>query len=177
MKKIVVASKNPVKVQAVLNGFQSMFPGDTFTIEGVSVHSSASGQPMSDAETYAGALERVTAVSKEVPDADFWVGIEAGVEEKESEMEVFAWAVVLSNKGRYGKGKTGVFFLPPKVVELIKQGKELSEADDIVFNRQNSKQTNGAVGILTGDVIDRTKYCAEAVVLALIPFKNEALYG
>ena len=59
---------------------------------------------------------------------------------------------------------------------MIKEGKELGEADDIVFNRNNSKQENGAVGILTGDVIDRMKYYTEAVILSLIPFKNVDLY-
>ena len=31
MKKIIVASKNPVKINAALNGFQKMFPEETFT--------------------------------------------------------------------------------------------------------------------------------------------------
>lgn len=62
------------------------------------------------------------------------------------------------------------------IIELIKEGKELGEADDIVFQRNNSKQENGAVGILTGDVVDRTKCYTEAVILALIPFKNVNLY-
>ncbi len=30
MKKIVVASQNPVKVEAVLNGFERLFPEDRF---------------------------------------------------------------------------------------------------------------------------------------------------
>ena len=59
---------------------------------------------------------------------------------------------------------------------MIRQGKELGEADDIVFNRANSKQDNGAVGLLTDNVIDRAQLYEQAVILALIPFKNEALY-
>jgi len=50
-KQIVVASTNPVKLLAVLNGFQRMFPGDEFEIQGVSVPSGVSDQPLSDAET------------------------------------------------------------------------------------------------------------------------------
>ncbi len=91
-------------------------------------------------------------------------------------MEAFAWIVVKAKDGKLGKGRTGTFFLPPKIVALIKQGKELGEADNIAFGRTNSKQENGAVGILTDNVIDRTKYYTEAVVLALIPFKNSQLY-
>jgi non-canonical (house-cleaning) NTP pyrophosphatase len=38
------------------------------------------------------------------------------------------------------------------------------------------KQANGAIGILTGDVIDRTELYQHAVILALVPFKNDGLY-
>ena len=51
------------------------------------------------------------------------------------------------------------------------------DADDVVFERSNSKQANGAVGLLTGDVITRASLYAHAVVLALIPFRNMELYG
>ena len=61
-------------------------------------------------------------------------------------------------------------------MSLVREGKELGEADDIVFGKENSKQTYGAVGLLTGDVIDRTRFYEDAVVLALIPFRNPDLY-
>ena len=121
-------------------------------------------------------MNRVEAAQREHPVADFWVGIEGGVEEKSGEIEVFAWIVVKSKDGRIGKGRAGTFFLPPKMAELVRQGKELGEVDDIVFGRTNSKQRNGTVGALTGDVIDRTEYYIHPIILALIPFKNEELY-
>ena len=92
------------------------------------------------------------------------------------ELSAFAWVVVLSPDGIEGKGRTGTFFLPPAVAELIHQGKELGEADDIVFAQSNSKQKNGAIGILTGDVIDRAALYVPAVIMALVPFKNPELY-
>ena len=106
----------------------------------------------------------------------YWVGIEGGVEETvDGEMIAFAWVVVRDHQ-RVGRGRTGTFYLPPAVTDLIRQGKELGEADDIVFGRNNSKQENGAVGLLTGDVIDRAQLYEHAVILALVPFKNTALY-
>ena len=176
MKKIVVASKNPVKINATLNGFRKMFPEETFEAEGVSVPSEVSAQPKNDSEIFQGAWNRANNASEAIPGADFWVGIEGGIEEKNGEMEAFAWIIIKGKDGKFGKGRTGTFFLPTKVAELIREGKELGEADDIVFQRKNSKQENGAVGILTGNVLDRTKYYAEAVIMALIPFKNEELY-
>lgn len=177
MKQIVIASKNPVKMNATLDGFQKMFPNEQFEIEGVSVLSGVNDQPKSDGETYEGAKNRANNAQKEKPDADFFVGIEGGIEEKGEEMEAFAWIVIKAKRNGFGKGRTGTFFLPPQIARLIKQGKELGEADDIVFGRVNSKQENGAVGLLTDNVIDRSAYYAEAVILALIPLKNKKLYN
>jgi inosine/xanthosine triphosphatase len=176
MKTIVVASQNPVKIQAVVHGFQRMFYGLELAVQTISVPSGVSSQPRSNAETLRGAVNRAMEAARQLPQADFWVGIEGGVEETENgEMVAFAWVAVCDSH-QMGRGRTGTFYLPPRVTELILQGKELGEADDIVFGRTNSKQENGAVGLLTGDVIDRAQLYEHAVVLALIPFKNRGLY-
>ena len=173
---IVVASHNPVKIQAAVHGFQRMFPDREFTVQNVSVPSGVSRQPLSNVETLQGALNRAREAASRLPHANYWVGIEGGVEETvDGEMVAFAWVVVYDRQ-RVGRGRTGTFYLPPAVAGLIRQGKELGEADDIVFGRNNSKQENGAVGLLTGDVIDRAQLYEHAVILALVPFKNAALY-
>jgi len=175
MKTIVVASNNPVKMQAVRLGFEIMFPEQGFEFHSIAVPSGVSDQPLSSHETLQGAYNRACAASQAYPQADYWVGIEGGIEAEGEEMAAFAWVVVHTAQIT-GKGRTGAFFLPPAVVNLIKQGKELGEADDIVFKKNNSKQANGAIGILTGDVIDRTRLYEHAVILALVPFKNPGLY-
>ena len=175
MKRIVVASTNPVKIQAALHGFQRMFPGEEFSTHNVSVPSDVSDQPGSDHETLQGACNRAKHVRQMAGQADFWVGIEGGIQEWDAELVAFAWVVVLGID-RMGKGRTGTFFLPDAVAALVRGGKELGEADDIVFKRSNSKQENGAIGILTGNIIDRVRLYEEAVILALVPFKNPELY-
>ncbi len=174
MKTIIVASTNPVKIQAALAGFQAMFPDETFTVRGISVPSGVSDQPMSDEETLNGALNRAQAARQQLTAADFWAGIEGGCEEKHGNLWAFAWVTVLAGDIT-GKGRTAAFTLPHEIADLVRQGVELGMADDQVFGRSNSKQGNGAVGILTADVIDRTSYYEHAVVLALVPFKNPAL--
>lgn len=174
MKRIVVASTNPVKIAAALAGFQAMFPGDSFETRGVSVPSGVSDQPMGDAETLQGARNRAIAAREAAPDADYWAGIEGGCEEEHGLLWAFAWVVVLGD-GLTGQSRTAAFVLPEEIAALVREGVELGEADDRVFGRSNSKQGNGAVGILTADVIDRTSYYQHAVALALIPFKNRAL--
>ena len=176
MLTLVIASTNPVKIQAAVNGFQRLFPGSKLNVITAAVPSDVAHQPLSDEETLRGALNRSTNAQAAHPQADCWIGIEGGIQPIEQEMTAFAWIVVRS-KEMIGRGRTGTFFLPPAVVALIRQGKELGEADDIVFNRSNSKQDNGAVGLLTGNVLDRAQLYEQAVILALIPFKNEALYA
>lgn len=175
MKTILVASQNPVKGQAALAGFQRMFPEETFELRTVSVSSGVSEQPFSSDETLQGALQRAQTARHIGPKADYWVGIEGGVEEHGQELCAFAWIAILSN-GLTGIGRTGTFYLPPAVAELIWQGMELGEADDIVFKQNNSKQKNGAIGILTRNVIDRAQLYEQAVILALVPFKNPEFY-
>lgn len=175
MKTIAIASGNPVKIQAALNGFRRIFPGQEFTPRAVSVPSGVSRQPLTSEETRLGALNRAHAAAQALPDADFWVGIEGGVEEDGDQMGAFAWIAVLTAE-RAGLARTGTFFLPPGVAGLVRQGQELGEADDLIFQRSNSKQENGAIGLLTGNVIDRAALYEHAVILALVPFCNPELY-
>jgi inosine/xanthosine triphosphatase len=179
-KQVVVASKNPVKIAAALEGFQRMFPSNAYTAEGISVPSGVPDQPFTDIETLQGALNRAQNVRQKEPQADYWVGIEGGVadtpEQTAGTLESFAWVVIIDRKeGRIGKARTAAFYQPEEVARLVRGGMELGPADDVVFGRVNSKQSNGSVGLLTGDVIGREAYYVQAVILALIPFKNEQL--
>ncbi len=175
MIKIIVASKNPVKIEAALQGFREMFPKETFEAEGVSVASGVSDQPVGDEETYQGALNRVKGAKANYPDAQYWIGIEGGNLHTPHGVETMAWVIVRSGE-RLGKARTAGFYLPPKVVELLDQGYELGHADDIVFGVDNSKQSTGSAGLLTGGVMDRLRFYVPAIILALIPFKQPALY-
>ncbi len=174
-KKIVVASQNPIKIRAVDSGFKQMMPNNEFEIIGMNVPSGVSDQPMTDMETYQGAKNRVWKAKEEMPQADFWVGIEGGIEEKEGEIYAFAWIIILTEEKK-GESRTATFQIPPKVVALIKQGIELGIADDMVFGHANSKHHLGSVGILTHGEINRMELYSPAVCFALIPFINTDLF-
>lgn len=174
---VIIASGNPAKIKAVELAFSRMFPDDKFDYEGISVESGVSDQPMSDDETFAGAYMRAQTCRESRPEATYWVGLEGGLEEIGDELHAFAWMVIYGPDELMGKSRTATFVLPPAVAELILvEGKELGEADDVVFGKTNSKQSSGAVGILTHGLIDRANYYAEALTLALVPFKNPHLY-
>jgi inosine/xanthosine triphosphatase len=177
MPLIAVASTNPVKIDAALGAFNQMFPDEEWSTTGHKVNSGVADQPMSDEETLQGALNRVDALLAIEPDADYYVALEGGCSLDLGELSAFAWAVVRGKDGKMGKSRTGQFYLPPAIQELVAEGKELGEADDIVFKRSGSAQSNGAIGILMDDVITRTSYYEHAMVMALIPFKKPELYN
>ena len=175
MPRITVASQNPVKLNAALAAFQRMFPAQSYVVEGVSVPSGVPEQPTSVSETMEGARNRAEQARAAAPGADYWVGIEGGIEDSPLGMTCFARVHVLGRDGITGLGQTAVFYLPREVAELVRGGLELGLADDKVFGRDNSKQTNGAIGLLTDDLVDREAYYTHAVIMALVPFKNRAL--
>ena len=175
MQKVIVASRNPVKINSTREGFEKLFPDSEYLFEGAAVPSDVSDQPMTDAETLQGALNRAQNAQKSFPDGDFWVGIEGGVDEVYDDMLAFAWVVILS-RTQSGKARTSTFSLPPHVIDLIHQGVELGHANDQVFGEKNSKHKGGAVGSLTGGVLGRTEYYVQAVMLALVPFLNRDIY-
>lgn len=171
--KIVVASTNPVKINAVENGFKSFFR--EINIDGIKTESGVSIQPLTESETLTGARNRVAEARRMINDADFWVGIEGGIQAMDKGLAAFAW-IVISSAGKKGEARTATFILPEKVAHLVAGGLELGAANDLVFNESNSKQKNGAVGLLTNNVVDRAELYRQAVILALIPFINPGLY-
>jgi inosine/xanthosine triphosphatase len=175
MPHLVVASTNPVKLAAATQGFQTVFASASFSTEGLSVPSGVADQPMSDSETLAGARTRAANARAARPQADYWIGIEGGCSLEHGALWAFAWVVVQRADDLVGQARTAAFALPFEISYLVRQGVELGAADDRIFGRHNSKQTNGAVGILTADAIDRQHYYTHAVILALIPFCNPTL--
>lgn len=166
--RVVVASHNPVKLAAAAAGFEQTFPGRAIEIVASDVPSGVPDQPWSDTETLEGATNRAVGARAAEPDAHYWVGIEGGLHEADGTMESFAWVVVTAAVGT-GRSRTASFLVPPTVADLVRSGLELGSAIDQTFDRVNSKQGEGAVGMLTGGVIDRRGLYEPAVVLALAP--------
>ncbi|GJP86763.1 hypothetical protein CLOP_g16748 [Closterium sp. NIES-67] len=105
-RRVVVASRNPVKINAAGDALRRLFPHESFELEGYPADSGVSDQPMGDAETLAGARNRLMHVARSsaAEGADFVVAIEGGVEwcrfSDPPQLMCFAWAVVLSTSAR-----------------------------------------------------------------------------
>lgn len=176
--KVLVASRNPVKLQACQQAFEHVFPLQEVVATGMEVKSGVSDQPKGTQETRQGAENRVQELLQRQLKADFYVGIEGGITQIEQSIYAFAW-IVVSNGTQKAEACTAHFQLPDKVTELIHSGLELGDANDQVFGEHNSKQKGGAIGLLTEESITRKALYIPAVEMALIPFRpeNASLYG
>ena len=176
MKTVVVGSNNPVKLASAKFAFSEMFPEETFTFVTYGAESGVAEQPFGIEETKQGATSRALACKESLPQADFWLGLEGGIEVIEEEYYVSAWMCVLGEDDRIGYGRTGAFVVPPLVRERIMQGEELGKACDAVFLQINSGYKGGAVSILTDEKITRTDFYVPAMMFALVPFLKPELY-
>lgn len=171
--KIVVASRNPVKVNAVQLAFETQFPGKSIETASVDVDSGAGDQPNSDNGTRQGARTRAMRASEALPDADYWVGLEGGIEVLDDQLMAFAWMAIRGPSGDISEARSATLPLPPAVRALIKEGFELGEANDRVFATVNSKQGGGAYGLLTNGLYTRESIYTQTLIIALIPFVNK----
>ncbi|USD41700.1 inosine/xanthosine triphosphatase [Vibrio sp. SCSIO 43135] len=165
-KKVVIASLNPAKIKAVESAFNSAFTSQEFEFVGINVASEVADQPMTNQETHLGALNRVRN-AKAVTQGDFFVGLEAGIEDNVT----FAWMVIESATHR-GESRSASLMLPPEVLVKLEHANELGDVMDEVFGTDNIKQKGGAIGLLTQHQLTRSSVYHQALILALIPFTN-----
>ena len=170
--RVVVTSKNPVKISAAREAFAALFPGTSLDVTGIEVDSGVGDQPDSDEKTRKGARERVRRASDAEPGADFWVGLEGGVEIYDAQLMAFAWMAVMGPRGDISEARSATLPLPPAVKDLVDSGMELGEANDRVFATVNSKQGGGAYGLLTNGRYTREGIYTQTLIIALTPFVN-----
>ncbi|MCJ2378663.1 inosine/xanthosine triphosphatase [Vibrio sp. ZSDZ34] len=168
MPVVVIASLNPAKINAVKSAFEvALTEHSDFEFIGVNVPSNVSDQPMCNQETYLGACNRVGNAKQAQPGADYYVGIEAGLDNGCT----FAWMVIDSGTKR-GESRSASLMLPPSVVSALSATNELGSVMDEVFGTENIKQKGGAIGLLTQHQLTRSSVYHQALILALIPFTN-----
>jgi inosine/xanthosine triphosphatase len=168
-----VGSTNPAKVQAAANVIARVWPAAA--IGSVSVESGVRPQPLSDEEAIIGAQNRAINGRAHF-DADLGVGIEGNTVDSIHGMFSTAWVAVVDRQGVVGLGAAGRFLLPDWVADAIRNGAELGPLMDEFIGEQNTKQRQGAVGILTGGLLTRGQALETAVALALARFVNSEHY-
>jgi len=166
--KIAIGSTNPTKTRAVENVLRSVF--EELEVVVLEVPSGISAQPIGDEETRRGALNRARAVL-ELTEAKWGFGLEGGIVQTEYGVMTNAWCVIVERDGKIGVGGSANMLLPETVARrVIQDRRELGDAMDEYANTRDVKRGKGAIGILTGGLLDRQGAYEYIVRLALARF-------
>jgi len=175
--KILVGSKNPVKISSVEEALANYF--NDIEVIGVDVESGVAHQPFGD-ETFVGAQNRTNALRKINDEkkirADLFVGIEGGVSCQFGKWFAFGCMCIMDNENNVGFGLTPHFELPASVVEELQKGAELGDVMDKIQNIENTKQKQGAIGYFTNGVMNRKELYIEGLKVAVVPFLHKKMF-
>lgn len=144
----------------------------------LSVPSGVSEQPLSEAETIAGAIHRAKEVLQRVPNANIGLGLEGGLTfDAEYTKQWYLISVCAAWDGeQVFLGKGLAFPIPFSVGERVKTaGIELRTVIDELSGTVGTNQKGGAYSLFTDGRIERSNIFSEAVTAAITPFIS-ALY-
>jgi inosine/xanthosine triphosphatase len=123
------------------------------------------------------ALESLSASGRRV---DYAVGLEGGIDLRRTTPSnrgfLMSWAYVSDGRrGAHGCG--GAIEVPSGLLEeVVDKGIELSQAVDALSGQSDVRNRQGAWGILTAGLLDRTQSFETALVNAFAPFLSPGLY-
>lgn len=164
---IAVGSTNPIKIAAATAVLSRAFAGAQFAP--VEVASGVPEQPWGDEQTRQGAFNRASRALEQTG-GNFGLGLEGGVLETSVGLMTCAWCAMVNRNGLAGYGGGVRMLLPPQVARIVRQNGELGPAMDALVNQPNTKQKEGAVGILTNGLSSRQTAYEQLVAMAAAPF-------
>lgn len=168
--RVMVGSDNPVKVEAVRNVLSKIFP--SLEVGSMPVATSIGEQPFGE-QTRQGAIERARMA---LGDADFGVGLEAGVFELADGMYDVQYCAVVDKGGQVTLGHGSGFRYPPEVARRVREGKSVGRAFEELYGEEGLGRREGAIGLLTNGLLDRTTLSEQAVMAAMVPRIRQELY-
>jgi inosine/xanthosine triphosphatase len=174
LRVVAVGSTNPVKVEAVKEGFEKVL--GVVEVVGVDVDSNVSSHPIGLEETYLGALNRAKNAFEKVQ-CSYGVGIEAGLI-KIGEHYIDIHVCVIFDGIRETVGLSQGFEYPKIVAEKVLEGIEGGKIAEKISGIKDIGKNIGLIGYLSDNNITRKDLCRESVIMALIPrmMKNVHLY-
>ncbi len=175
MKKVIVASENPVKIKVAEQTFKAVYPEEVFEFIGIKSDSGVPDQPIGE-QTRQGAENRLKFIRDKYPDADFWMSQEGGTFIEGEKYYNRAWIMICDQEGFVGESSTAHYYLPKEIIKHLQDGLELGHAGDKFFGTMNIKQGKGVIGKLTDGILDRADYYTQAGIVALSTIKHKDWY-
>jgi len=164
---VAVETENPVKERAVEIAFREAFPHESVIVRPVDCDLDTPEQPFDEAIAF-GAHQRARA-AVETPDADYGIGIEAGLltlPGSDSPLSVQV-CVIMDRAGTASVGMGPGYQLPKDLLQAVANGASLRDAFERILD-EDDPERRGAVFYLSEGRIDRTELTRIAVTMALV---------
>lgn len=175
---VVVGSDNPVKVRATENVFR-VWVGECEVV-GKAVRTDLPSQPIGFSQTLEGAVRRAQEAIKILPEADFSVGIEAGLIRVPYEDTRFfdqQFVAVLDSDGLLTLGGGPSFEHPADVAEeVLRTERDVGDVFDALSGVSNLGRKEGAIGFLSFGRISRLSITEVGISMALVPRLRPNMY-
>jgi len=152
--QVAVGTKNPAKIEAVKLAFSKMFPEIECIVFPIKVDSHVGVQPYGFESTIQGAINR-------------------------AKNAYFSVSIYISN-GSITVGSGPGFEYPAKIVDkLLKDPNhhEIGTIIDEISGIANTKEHEGAIGLLSKNIFKRADILQYSVISALLPIKSPDLYS
>ncbi len=170
--KILVGSKNPVKINGAAIAFSRFF--ENIKVEGIDAPSRVSSEPIGK-ELWDGAKNRAEYLYN-TREGDYFVGIEGGLYEFPYGWFELGVTCIITKDKKISFGGSPFFPLPQHITQRLLSGEELSIVLDRLLSTKDIGKKEGAIGYLTKNVINRTDLYVQSTIMALVSFLNPSLF-
>jgi len=171
MIQIAIGTKNPAKVDAIIQGFD----GTEANFHPTSVSSGVSAQPFSDEETIQGAINRAKSALEKIG-ADLGIGLEGGVVETEFGMFLCNWGAIVDQDNDPIIAGGARILLPSEIARELKKGIELGDVMEDFTKQKDIRKAEGAIGIFTNQHVNRKDMFTHVVKLLVGQFEYRKKY-
>jgi len=118
--KVILGSANPDKIRIALDAFKEIHL--EANVIGIKTKSQIIDQPLDKKTTKKGSINRASYAKREMPNADFLLGLEGGLHNYEGEYHLVTFACLVNRSGEKFIGEGEEIHLPREVSERVKNG-------------------------------------------------------
>ena len=163
MLVVKVATKKPVKLEAIQTAFERFFENETVEVIGIEVSSGVSEQPMGN-DVIVGAENRIEALKEVSNDYDYLVSCEGGILNLKGYWINTQIVLVENKEGIRGLGMSQGYQVPEAYIEDIRKT-SIARFFDRMFGEKK-----GGLRFLTNGIVKRRTLIECGVVMALARF-------
>jgi non-canonical (house-cleaning) NTP pyrophosphatase len=165
MRKIVLTSTNPVKLNVVKKVASNLFPDEDFDYVTLALEKDGP-EPIGKNSILNQINSAIDSAKAQIPDADYYICMEGGMIDDGIKMNEVAHVSVCPAKGESVTTSCASFPVPKAISDEVRKGKDFAVAVDEFFKTNGTKQGGGFVNILTGGIINKEDHYFQATAIA-----------